>query len=52
MKVADTAKATVAKAENLGRKAWTVLDAASKKERPSEVLSNKGKMAIQGIEKP
>ena len=52
MKIADTAKDTGVKTENLMRKAWTVLDAASEKERPSEFISNKGKMAIQGFEKP
>lgn len=34
------------------RKAWSILDAASDKQRPSEVLSNQAIRAIQGNPSP
>lgn len=44
----DITRRVVKTAETLARKAWTVLDAASEKEAPGEVLSDEAMRAIQG----
>ena len=44
----DTTKQVIKTTETLVRKAWTVLDAASEKKPPGEVLSQAAVRAIQG----
>lgn len=44
----DITRHVVKTAETLVRKTWTVLDAASEKEAPGEVLSDEAMRAIQG----
>lgn len=44
----DVTRKTIRTAESLVHKAWTVLDAASEKRPPSDVLSQKAVKAIQG----
>jgi hypothetical protein len=46
--VTDTATKSVKVAENLVKKAWSVLDAATEKEKASQFLSDAGIKAIQG----
>ena len=45
-----TADATRRGLEQLVRKAWSVMDAASEKRRPSEYLSGQGVRSIRGEE--
>ncbi len=46
--VTETVKAT----ENVVKKIWTLLDAASEKEQPSKFLSQQAVEAIQGRTNP
>ena len=46
--VADTVRTTLKVAETAVKKAWTLMDAATQKERPSEALSPRAIQAIQG----
>ena len=46
-----TAQATEKGAENLIRKAWSVMDAASEKQAPSQFLSDRAMNSIQGKER-
>ena len=43
-----TLKATERGAERLMKKAWSVVDAASEKRRPSEYLGERARRSIQG----
>jgi len=51
----DTTKAAVEKAAKVVemgvKKAWSILDAASEKKAPGEVLSSNGVKAVQGVSK-
>jgi hypothetical protein len=44
----DVTKKTLQTAETALRKVWSIMDAASEKKAPSEVLSQKGIQAMQG----
>lgn len=46
--VADVTTKTVSAVEKGLRKIWTLLDAATQKEKPSETLSEKAIQSIQG----
>ena len=46
----DTAKTTVSTIENIAKKLWSLVDAASEKQKPSEYLSQKAIHSIQGEE--
>ena len=45
-----TADATRRRLETMVRKAWSIMDAASEKRRPTEYLSGQGVRSMQGKE--
>jgi hypothetical protein len=45
---ADTTEATLRIGETAVKKAWSILDAATEKKSPGEILSSKAIQAIQG----
>lgn len=45
----DAVRGVTRTAETLARKAWSILDAASEKPRPSQYLSEAGQKAMQGV---
>lgn len=49
--VSDAAKAGMKIADGIVKKAWTILEAAVEKQRPSEYMSKGGIAAIQGKSK-
>lgn len=44
----DVIKTTISVAEKLTEKLWTLIDAASEKKTPGEVLTQQGIQAMQG----
>jgi hypothetical protein len=48
--VAKTAKTIEKGAENLVKKAWSIMDAAGAREKPSDFLNQRAVQALQGKE--